>query len=435
LGSGRIKEKELATTLIKRKRSVVPNLLKFLIPLFFLILLTTIIAYSYYSSQSIEPERLLQTPSAPQIPTKSQPIQSIPAFKTPPYDVNKVIIRGETPEYISVFLTPNVSVQPNIEYGIQINYRDNGSLRSQIKAVWNSGDIQNKKQLSIPIKATQAEITQYPLVSAFWDGVNRSVQSYDFSIAFVYPLKTIDGLTEQQAIAKQNQEQQDRYQQLVSQYQQQLVIVEQQKQDIKNQQLVLHTQYLQRLSEKEDKSNKILFIFIPIDLIILAVILILIYVNIKTNPVEIEEQLVTDDRGEKRGDYFQFQPTGATGQIKDQPPINPGVNPTKPTEDSMHSTEFNDDRIPIPKSIIDEIRKRSQNSCENPECKTKWPIHVHHIDMNRTNSNVPSNLVALCPKCHHHAHHHPIIPQSQLHNWVNANISKFKEQQDNSQKL
>lgn len=51
------------------------------------------------------------------------------------------------------------------------------------------------------------------------------------------------------------------------------------------------------------------------------------------------------------------------------------------------------------------ILHRDSHSCQNPHCKGNSEIlHVHHIDMNRTNNHI-SNLITLCHNCHTPTNH------------------------------
>jgi DnaJ domain len=248
-------------------------LVKIAIPLFIISLLCTVLIYFHITSRTILPAQVLSIPQYPPIPTTTQPIKSIPAFITLPFNVNKVIIQGGTPNYITVFVTPNSVTQPNTKYGIQLNNRSTGTFRSQIDAAWSPADIQVNKQLALVITATQDEISKNPIVKAYWDGYNLSAQSADFSVNYTFSLAYINNLTEQQTINQQNQQLSQQYQQELAQYQQQYASISAQQQSIKEQQNTLNTQYSQKVANRNSDANKILFIFVPIDVILLLAII------------------------------------------------------------------------------------------------------------------------------------------------------------------
>jgi hypothetical protein len=82
-------------------------------------------------------------------------------------------------------------------------------------------------------------------------------------------------------------------------------------------------------------------------------------------------------------------------------------------------------REPLPDHIRAEVYNRSKHSCENPDCRYKTSIHIHHIDMNNSNNKL-FNLISLCPNCHQEAHK-GVLTTSQLHNWVNADYYQLKQ--------
>jgi primosomal protein N' len=279
----KVTEPEIGTNnhYIRRNLTLINNLFKIALPAFLILLVITFITYSNYSSKVIDPATILQIPTNPQPPGNPIIVKSIPTFRIMPLDVKGLMIFGETTNYLTLLVTPNSSTQPDMEYGIQINYRDNGVSRAQTTAIWNTGDLQSKKRLPLLISATQSEKDTHPVVAAYWDGFNISHQSSDFSAEYTFSLSTINKLTEQQLVNQQNSESQTQHQVQLSQYQQRLVEVTQQKQDIKTQQDALNAQYLQRLTDKKTQTNKILFIFVPIDALIFLSILFLTYLRIK----------------------------------------------------------------------------------------------------------------------------------------------------------
>ena len=259
------------------------TLLKIAIPLFIISLLCTVLIYFHITSENILPAQVLTIPQYPTMPTTTQPVQSIPAFVTLPFNVNEVIREGGTPNYITIFVTPNSVTQSNTEYGIQLNNRSTGTFRAQVDAAWSPVDIQNNKQLALVVEATQDEINSNPIITAYWNGVSLSARSYDFSVNYTFSLATINNLTEQQTIAQDNQQLNQQYQQELAQYQEQYSSISAQQQSIKAQQNILNNQYSQKLSNRNSEANKILYIFIPIDVILLIAI---IYAAINTKSSE-----------------------------------------------------------------------------------------------------------------------------------------------------
>ena len=74
------------------------------------------------------------------------------------------------------------------------------------------------------------------------------------------------------------------------------------------------------------------------------------------------------------------------------------------------------DREPMPKDTRINILQRARNRCENPDCRSGVPPHIHHID-NDHNNNRFRNLIALCPNCHAMAGKNK-YSNSQLRVWV-----------------
>ncbi len=92
------------------------------------------------------------------------------------------------------------------------------------------------------------------------------------------------------------------------------------------------------------------------------------------------------------------------------------------------STDIKEEREAIPHDIRSEVYRRSRNACENPDCRYENAIHIHHIDMNRSNNRL-YNLIALCPNCHQEAQRGRYTP-SQLRNWVKADFYRLRRQRD-----
>jgi len=74
------------------------------------------------------------------------------------------------------------------------------------------------------------------------------------------------------------------------------------------------------------------------------------------------------------------------------------------------------EREPMPKYTRTKILQRARDRCENPDCRSDVPPHIHHIDNDNSNNNL-RNLIALCPNCHARAHRNE-YSNSQLRNWV-----------------
>ncbi len=397
-----------------RQHAVILTLIRILVTTLILLLITTSITYFSSSSQKVEPARILQVPSDTVSPVL---IQSIPAFRNPPFNVSRVIITGDNRDCLTVQISPNSLTQPDSEYAIQLNNRDAGTSRAEIKAIWTAVDIQSKKQLSLLTKATPAEITNHPVITAYWDGVSLSARSEDFGGAYTFSLLTINGLNERQTIDQQNQAQQ-------TQYQQQLALITQQKRDIKIQQDSLNADYLQRLAERNTSTNRMLLIFVPIDAVLFVVTLTLVFLYyIKPRIGKTDEQDFTDSIS------WNSPPVGTDETLRD---FHAKIERSKQQIQEQPSTtpepSYNIDpggRIPIPKYIRDEIIDRSENHCENPDCTIKYPVQIHHIDSNRTNNN-KKNLIALCPICHNDATNGKLIP-SQLRMWAKADYYRLKQ--------
>ncbi len=88
-------------------------------------------------------------------------------------------------------------------------------------------------------------------------------------------------------------------------------------------------------------------------------------------------------------------------------------------------------REPVPEEKRTEIYERANHCCENPDCREKATIHVHHIDMNNSNNNL-NNLAVLCPTCHSKAHHGD-FSTSQIRNWIRADFFQLKQRRRNTQ--
>jgi len=95
----------------------------------------------------------------------------------------------------------------------------------------------------------------------------------------------------------------------------------------------------------------------------------------------------------------------------------------KATEKIVYEDQVSS-REPIPGYKRKQVLKRARRKCENPDCKTKRPLHIHHIDMNNSNNDY-KNLAVLCPSCHWKAHHGG-IPKSQVYNWAQFNYGRIR---------
>lgn len=84
-------------------------------------------------------------------------------------------------------------------------------------------------------------------------------------------------------------------------------------------------------------------------------------------------------------------------------------------------------RQPLPGYLRNQIYYRAQKQCENPFCKRKEALEIHHIDMNHENNKL-CNLIALCKKCHEGAHS-GIYPPKQVHNWMSMDYNLLLKRQ------
>ena len=82
--------------------------------------------------------------------------------------------------------------------------------------------------------------------------------------------------------------------------------------------------------------------------------------------------------------------------------------PTEPTTASG--------REPLNPELREYILGRADNRCENPNCRKRVPLKIHHIDGNH-NHNAAKNLIALCGTCHDMAEIRE-YPPHQLRSWV-----------------
>jgi hypothetical protein len=95
----------------------------------------------------------------------------------------------------------------------------------------------------------------------------------------------------------------------------------------------------------------------------------------------------------------------------------------KAGESIVYETEASG-REPMPKYTRMKILQRAKDRCENPDCRSDVPPHIHHIDNDSSNNNL-RNLIALCPNCHAKAHRNE-YSNSQLRNWVQRSWETFK---------
>ena len=73
-------------------------------------------------------------------------------------------------------------------------------------------------------------------------------------------------------------------------------------------------------------------------------------------------------------------------------------------------------REPLSPEQREYVLGRADNRCENPNCRNRVPLKIHHIDGNH-NHNAPKNLIALCGTCHDMAEVTE-YPPNQLRSWV-----------------
>jgi len=77
------------------------------------------------------------------------------------------------------------------------------------------------------------------------------------------------------------------------------------------------------------------------------------------------------------------------------------------------------DRVSVPPALRQKVMSRSNNRCCFPDCKTRGRknLHVHHIDMDSSNSRNEDNLLALCPNHHSRAHNDHEITIRDVRSW------------------
>lgn len=84
-------------------------------------------------------------------------------------------------------------------------------------------------------------------------------------------------------------------------------------------------------------------------------------------------------------------------------------------------------RKTLPNYLRKLIYNRANRQCENPFCRSKDGLEIHHIDMNHNNNKL-YNLIALCPNCHTGAHSGKYSP-IQVHNWMSMDYNRLLQRQ------
>ena len=78
-------------------------------------------------------------------------------------------------------------------------------------------------------------------------------------------------------------------------------------------------------------------------------------------------------------------------------------------------------RKAVPPALRDLVFKRAGSGCQFPDCdeKGRSALVIHHVDMDRANSNDTDNLIAICPN-HHAKLHNPSsgITIREVKEWV-----------------
>jgi len=95
--------------------------------------------------------------------------------------------------------------------------------------------------------------------------------------------------------------------------------------------------------------------------------------------------------------------------------------------DSKATRSLGPPRLPLSRYLRKQIYYRANQQCENPFCRSKGRLHIHHIDMNKDNNRL-YNLIALCPNCHAGAHSGK-YPPTQVHNWMNMDYQRLLARQ------
>ena len=77
-------------------------------------------------------------------------------------------------------------------------------------------------------------------------------------------------------------------------------------------------------------------------------------------------------------------------------------------------------RRPVPAPLRRKIFIRAGGRCQFRGCSVKGAtrLHIHHIDMDRSNSNDEDNLIAICPNHHHEIHNDPSVTTLQVRAWA-----------------
>ena len=90
-------------------------------------------------------------------------------------------------------------------------------------------------------------------------------------------------------------------------------------------------------------------------------------------------------------------------------------------------------RDPLPTELREYILGRADNRCENPNCRKRVPLKIHHIDGNH-NHNAAKNLIALCGTCHDMAEIRE-YPPHQLRSWVWKSQGRKRWERDRANRL
>ncbi|MBI2170523.1 MAG: HNH endonuclease [Chloroflexi bacterium] len=70
------------------------------------------------------------------------------------------------------------------------------------------------------------------------------------------------------------------------------------------------------------------------------------------------------------------------------------------------------------------VLNRASGRCQYPGCPFRGRLHVHHIDMNPSNSRDEENLIAVCPNHHDTIHKDTEVTQRQVRQWAHGQYGR-----------
>lgn len=96
------------------------------------------------------------------------------------------------------------------------------------------------------------------------------------------------------------------------------------------------------------------------------------------------------------------------------------------TRASVEEKERRSERSYIRRDIRQQVVKRANGRCENPDCRFPRQLEFHHIDKVNTH-NAPNNLALLCRRCHTDSHAKVAgYRKEQIRLWVSNNYRRMK---------